>query len=230
MDERVVAAVGENKGLVKRASFTKSSKIVDMMGRIHGDIFFHEKLLMNGISVRIRLVKSNDSFLLVSTDVAPAFKIKIVRAILCARKVRISDSVYLAHAKALEHANATYPLRRVECKTFSIQTGNYDAVQENLFMGQIPNRVIVGLVDTDTFNGSFAKNPYNFKNHKIMYISLKSAGQEQSGEPIKLDFTAGTIMEGYWSLLQTAGKVLKDADIDISREDYANGYTLLVGI
>ena len=165
--------------------------------------------------------KSNDSFLLVSTDVAPAFKIKIVRAILCARKVRISDSVYLAHAKALEHANATYPLRRVECKTFSIQTGNYDAVQENLFMGQIPNRVIVGLVDTDTFNGSFAKNPYNFKNHKIMYISLKSAGQEQSGEPIKLDFTAGTIMEGYWSLLQTAGKVLKDADIDISREDYA---------
>ena len=33
-------------------------------------------------------------------------------------------------------------------------------------------------------------------------------------------------MEGYWSLLQTAGKVLKDADIDISRKDYANGYTL----
>ena len=32
-------------------------------------------------------------------------------------------------------------------------------------------------------------------------------------------------MEGYWSLLQTAGNVLKDADIDISREDYANGYT-----
>ena len=57
-------------------------------------------------------------------------------------------------------------------------------------------------------------------------ISLKSDGQEQSGEPIKLDFAAGTIMEGYWSLLQTAGKVLKDADIDISREDYVNGYTL----
>ena len=33
-------------------------------------------------------------------------------------------------------------------------------------------------------------------------------------------------MEGYWSLLQTAGKVLKDADIDISREDYANVYML----
>ena len=153
MDERVVAAAGENKGLVKRASFTKSSKVVDMIGRIHSNIFFQEELLMNGISVPIRLVRSKDSFSLVSTDVAPAFKIKIVRA----RKVRISDSIYLAHAKALEHANATYPLRRVECKTFSITTGNYDAVQENLYMGQIPYRVIVGLIDTDAFNGSFAR-------------------------------------------------------------------------
>ena len=140
--------------------------------------------------------------------------------------MRISYSVCLAHAKALEHANATYPIRRVECKTFSILTGNYDAVQENLFMGQVPNRVIVGRVDTDAFNGSFAKNPYNFKTYNITDISLKSDGQEQSGEPIKLDFTAGKIMEGYWSLLQTARKVLQDADIDISREDYVNGYTL----
>ena len=56
MDERAVVAAGENKGLVKRASFTKSSKVVDMMGRIHSDIFFQEKLLMNGIGVRIKLV------------------------------------------------------------------------------------------------------------------------------------------------------------------------------
>ena len=33
-------------------------------------------------------------------------------------------------------------------------------------------------------------------------------------------------MESYWSLLKTASKVLKDADIDISRDDYTNGYTL----
>ena len=33
-------------------------------------------------------------------------------------------------------------------------------------------------------------------------------------------------MEGYWSLLQTTGKVLKDAAIDMSREDYVNGYML----
>ena len=62
---------------------------------------------------------------------------------------------------------------------------------------------------------------------QITDISLKSNGQEQSGEPIKLDFAAGTKMEGYWCLLQTAGKVLKDDDMNISREDYVNGYMLV---
>ena len=33
-------------------------------------------------------------------------------------------------------------------------------------------------------------------------------------------------MEGYWSLLQTDEKVLKDVDIDIWREDYVNGFAL----
>ena len=56
MDERAVIATDENKGLVKRASLTKSSIVVDMMGRIHSDIFFQEKLLMVGIGVCIRLV------------------------------------------------------------------------------------------------------------------------------------------------------------------------------
>ena len=37
---------------------------------------------------------------------------------------------------------------------------------------------------------------------------------------------AGTIIEGYWFLLQTTNKVLEDADINISREDCAYGYTL----
>ena len=147
MGERVVVATGENKRLFKRASTAKSSKVVDMIGHIHNDIFFQEKLLTNGISVRIRLAGSKDSFSFVSTDATLTYKIKIVRAVLRTRKVCISDFVYLAHAKALKLANATYPIRRVECKTFSIPTGKYDVVPKKIFMGQVSNRLIVGLVN-----------------------------------------------------------------------------------
>jgi hypothetical protein len=226
MDERVVTDVGGNKGLVKRAQFTKESKTVDLIGRLHSDIFFQEKLLLNGVPIRIKLTRSKDSFALKSAGVNPNFKIKIMYAMLRCRKVRISPSVYLAHAKALEHANAVYPMRRVECKTFTISNGNLNSVQENLFQGQIPSRVIVGIVDNEAYNGSYAKNPFNFKNYKIINISLKTDGQDGAAKQQTFDFGNGKIIDGYWTLLQATGKVLKDVDIDISREDYVDGYTL----
>ena len=223
MDVRTVAEDGENKGLVNRASYLKESAVVDMVGRIHSDIFFQEKLLMGGVGVRIKLVRNKDSFALMSGDAVPDYKIKIDRAILRTRKVKISSAVALAHAKALEQANAVYPIRRVECKTFSIPSGNLDSVHEKLFTGQIPTRVIVGIVDTDAFNGHYNKNPYNFKHYKVTNAALTVDGQEKS---IKLDFPSYKTIDGYWSLLQTAGKILKDTDIDITRDDYQQGYTL----
>lgn len=44
-----------NLGLKARFAFTKSSNIVDMMGAIHSDVFFQERLLLNGVNLRIKL-------------------------------------------------------------------------------------------------------------------------------------------------------------------------------
>ena len=46
MDEHAIASAGENKEIIKHASFAKSSKVEDMMGRIHSDIFFQEKFYL----------------------------------------------------------------------------------------------------------------------------------------------------------------------------------------
>ena len=177
MDNRNVVD-GENKGLVNRAMFTAENKTVDLVGRIHSDLFFQEKLLLNGINVRIKLIPNKDKFVLMAVENA-TFKLKIVRAVLRVRKVRIAPAVFLAHAKALERGNAKYPVDRVECKTFTVPAGNLDLIQENIFMGQIPTRVVIGCVDNEAFNRKYNKNPFNFKNYKIQTVSLQIDGQEQ---------------------------------------------------
>ena len=58
------------------------------------------------------------------------FKIMIENAKLLVRKIRLSDSVFLAHAKALEYGNAKYPIQRVECKRFLRPTQSLDITQE----------------------------------------------------------------------------------------------------
>ena len=113
MDETSVADDGRNKGLVNRTRYTTQSSTIDLNGRLHTDLFFQEKLLLKRINVRIRLSRSKDAFRTMAARIAgadPAFKIRIENAILRVRKVRLSDSVFLAHAKALKYGNAKYSI------------------------------------------------------------------------------------------------------------------------
>lgn len=51
-----------NLGLKARFAFTKSNNIVDMMGTIHSDVFFQERLLLIGVNWRIKLNRAKNSF------------------------------------------------------------------------------------------------------------------------------------------------------------------------
>ncbi len=107
-------AADRNSGLAERQVFGAESRVVDMIGRIHADIFFQDRYLLNEVNVKIKLVRSNDAFCLMSTG-DQQFKVVVTAASLLIRKIKISPSVYLALAKVLESATAKYPIRRVIC-------------------------------------------------------------------------------------------------------------------
>ena len=94
------ASTGEaNDGLQKRASFTDRGATVGMIGRIHSDIFFQDRYMLNEVNVKVRLVRNKDSFCLMSVEANPAYKVKLISAVLLVRKVQLSPSVFLANAK-----------------------------------------------------------------------------------------------------------------------------------
>jgi hypothetical protein len=92
-------------GLVKRQTSAATSSEIDMIGRIHSDIFFQERYMLNEVNVRIKLIKSNDAFCLMSTA-ATQFKVVVTFASLLICTVKISPPVYLAHARTLESGTA----------------------------------------------------------------------------------------------------------------------------
>ena len=94
------ANAGErNYGLQKPASFTDRGAMVDMIGRIHSDILFQDRYMLNEVNYKVRLVRNKDSFCLMSGEANPNYKVKLISAVLL---VQLSPSVFLAHAKALE--------------------------------------------------------------------------------------------------------------------------------
>jgi hypothetical protein len=217
---------GLNVGLKSRYGLFHRGQTVDMVGRIHSDIFFQEKYLPSDVNVRIRLVRNKDAFCLMSSAANPTFKIKIIDCKLFVRKVKLSPSVFLAHAKAFESGTAKYPIRRVVCKTFTVPTGNMDFTQESLFTGQIPCRLIMGCVDNDAFNGLYTKNPFNFKHYSLNQIKVYVDGQGLHVKPIEPNYNQRQYITAYASVFSGSGKLFQNEGNGITREDYPGGYSL----
>ena len=222
------ANMASNPGLNTRRSIMSDSKSVEMIGRLHIDFCHQPRYLINGIDVKLRLVRSKNEFALMASG-DDMFKIQITEACLYVRKCQLSPSVLLHHAKALETTNVKYPIQRVETKVFSIPSGNLSATQENLFLGQLPRRIIIGMVDTDAYNGSYVKSPFNFKHNNLNFLALFIDGKQVPAKPLQpnFDVTTGTqYTRCYQTLFEGTGRVDDDAGNTIPLSDYPLGFTL----
>ena len=196
-----------------------------MIGRLHCDIFHQERYLLNGVDVKIRLIPSKSPFNLMAAAGA-GFKSVITHASMFVRKVRLNPAVSLGHAKALERTTAKYPLKRVVVKTFSVPTGNVGVVQDNLFLSQTPNRLIIGLVDSAAFNRQSASNPFNFKTQGLSFLSLYLDRKQVPSKPLQPNYGAGQFVRSFFSLMVSSGLANQDAGSNISREDFQRGFSL----
>ncbi len=216
-----------NKGMVKRNSFFKNGEIVPLQGPLHVDLLFQDRYLPADVGIQLRLVRSKAAFCLMSDTAGASFRIKIHECKLLVRKVHISPTVFVEQAKAFEVGNAKYPIRRVVCKSYSVGTGMRDNVHEGLFTGQIPSRIVIALVNNESFNGSYSRNPFNLKHYNLSSIKIYVDGQANNNiKAIECDFEHHQSLSGYLSLFTGSGKYRRDEGLDIDREEYEKGYTL----
>lgn len=216
-----------NEGLKKRRDYVKKSKCVDMVGHLHMDLCNQDKFMLNGIEMRLRLVRARSTFTIMSKTTA--CKVLIKEANLFVRRCKISPSVLLAHSKTLESGSAKYPITRVEVKSITLPTGIRGKTLDSVFLGQLPKRIIVGLVSNQAFNGDFKKNPFNFQHYNMNYFVLYVDGEQIPSKPLQPVYTSGAerYVLAYHTLFTGTGIQFTDKGNKISRDDYPNGYCLM---
>ena len=109
--------------------------------------------------------------------------------------------------------------KRQVCKSFTIPQNYLDVSHEKLFSGQLPTRVVIGLVSNQAFSGHAERNPFNFQHFGLNEIGLYLDGQQQYAlKPMQPDYENGQYIRDR--------KICKEEGLYTTREDYANGYAL----
>ncbi|GBM50971.1 hypothetical protein AVEN_114620-1 [Araneus ventricosus] len=113
---------GDNEGFKKRASLIEKSKVLDLIGNLHCSIFYQDRLLLNLVDLKVKLIRSKPEFCLIA-HANGNYNFIIEHASLFVRKVNVSPGVLLGHAKALQSTSARYPIDRILSKMYSISRG-----------------------------------------------------------------------------------------------------------
>ncbi|UYV83395.1 hypothetical protein LAZ67_23000870 [Cordylochernes scorpioides] len=214
---------GNNLGLKARHAVMDLNKEITLFGAMNLDLSFQHKLLLNGVSLKIRLPRAKNSFVLMSNT--QGFVLKITKAFLLVLKVTVSPSVVLAHNKTLENGVAKYPILK-NVKTLTIASGTHSTILPNLFLGPVSNRIVIGFVTNGAYSGDFTKNPFNFQNFNINYISLKIGQRVLPNRPLTPQFSEGEFYRSYVDLFSNMGRYLSSGELNITPEEFQNGLTL----
>ena len=143
------------------------------------------------------------------------FKIELMSVNLYIRKITPSPGVLLGHTQALMKPSAKFPVIRTTCSVMSVSAGHSN--DNNLYLGQLPKTIVIGMVEDDVFTGLCTKNPYNFKSFDLRSIILSANGVAVTGTPLKIERWRYNYMlpdPVLWS-----GSIIK-------KKDWSRGYAL----
>ncbi len=226
------AYLGQNFGLKQRAEYIKESRVLELEGPLYTDISQLSRFMLNNVDLKFVLWQSSPEFHLMCGSPGKRFRTKILNATLNVCHVYVSPHILIAHARVLaaDHP-AIYPFKRSEIKRYVVSAGSYSFSADDVFLAQVPNQIVLAMVEAQSVAGSYSRNPFNFKHFRTNYISLQVNGENTpSTKPLTTKFSTekaeGTFLPGFLSL-QNFKAMSKGTSNDISRLEYSSGYTMM---
>ena len=157
-------------------------------------------------------------------------RVEILNAEFMVRYVKISDSVRLQHIAIMSGAvrkhpqPALYPLERGGVQAYNIAHGQSSFQKNDLFLGKVPRRVVVGLVRNDAYVGDKVRNPFNFQLFHLKSLKLLVNGEEYPAPGIELEDNGH--VNGYNSLFLGSGTMHRGEGLQVERREWSDGYAL----
>ncbi|XP_063436626.1 uncharacterized protein F54H12.2-like [Mytilus trossulus] len=218
-----------NAGYVNRYEYTKESRTFELESNLMEDALLLDKYLISGVDIYMKLFRSSASFLLMSGEAKPNYKVKILDVFYRTARVKVDPGVILNHRRQIQESPAKYLINRSNVIQNVIPLGSTEFYWDSLFPKSLPSKVVFGLVPQKAINGDYTANPFNFQHFNMSCITLKVNGVEVYGSPLNMDFSNNrNYTAAYVRLFEICDKWQKDTGLNISLNDFGNGYTFIV--
>ena len=140
-------------------------------------------------------------------------------------RLNLNPDVYasLEGERKLNEEVAKYPVVSDQIRTFSFNGATTVWMEDNLFLGRVPQRMIVGILDSTAFNGAKEKYPFAFQSKGVTSIRQFIEGEEYPY--VTLEFAGNNTLkdwEGYRRFLDAAGSVAKHREFMVKPGDWGH--------
>ena len=154
---------GSNAGLSERYSLISSSRSAHFCAPLKSDLCTIDRWILPDVDIAIRLWQTSTEFRLVKpATIANLGKVVIEDISFLANKITVHPAVKLAHERVLMTTNAKYPFIRSRVHSYNISSGATYFRQDNIFQNEKPDRVVIGMVSSAGYQGSYVKKTLRY--------------------------------------------------------------------
>jgi hypothetical protein len=226
----VAGQVPANEGYAKRFAIASRSKEFEMYAPVVADVCHQPKLIINGCDIQIVFHRSRPNFCIMDPVANPTeHKFVISECCLYVRLVKPSPTqLEDDHKRLANNEPCLYPLIKTDIRLHTIGIGLYSKEITSVTSGRVPNRIIIGLVENAGLVGSYKHNPWNFEHANVRSVGLTIGGRQYPTKPLSLDYANNLYMRAYMQMFEGLGILFGDASVDITYEEFKDGYCLYV--
>lgn len=217
----------EQAWVLSRAKFLDGNRVI-LRFKPYLEVFNLSKLLVPGVQIQIQMYLNSHEIW--SQTHGGARHIRDITAddlkvtlFLCQKKVE--PSVYRSLMTQLTGSKkVTYPVVRSEIRTYNHANDSQVFEAHNIFHNQLPNRVVVALLNQTAFNGSVTKYPFSYKTFNITSIKQLVRGEEYPYRTLELNHdNSSKDLRGYHRFLEATECLTKRKGNMVRAEDWGRG-------
>ena len=215
-----------NTGLFFRNQLTEGGKTAQFEGYLNMDVTEIEKFIPNGVSLNVRLIPAPSYFCLMSGEENADYSLDISEVSLKVQYVEPTNNLIIGHSEAFSKSLAVFPYMKSVLKNFTIPQGVREWSIDTLYVTEIPDTLVVGMVDSEAYLGKYSLNPFNFQHFNLSNLTFYIEGHPLNTASFNPDFSTNTYTSEYLALFEKeSGGGKRGGDI-ISYNDFGRGYSL----